>query len=109
MESYIEKEFLYYHVLDMFAQVHLTRKAPIEITKSTFPLMTLLVRLNLPNDKAILKPEFLQGGIAVREDFSFAPEKLQTPLNVALGISPLFLLGLNGLQMCHSADQGLSM
>jgi hypothetical protein len=29
----------------------------------------------------------------VGDDFSLSPEKLQTPLSVALGISPLFLLG----------------
>jgi hypothetical protein len=39
----LAKEFLYYRILDMFAQVHLTRKAPIEMAKSTFPLMTPLV------------------------------------------------------------------
>lgn len=27
------------------------------------------------------------------DDFPLSPEKLQTPLNVVLGISPLFLLG----------------
>ena len=31
-------------------------------------------------------------GIIMEEDFSFSPEKLQTPLSVVLGASPLFLL-----------------
>lgn len=39
----LAKEFLYYRVLDMFAQVHFTREAPVEIAKSKFPLTTLLV------------------------------------------------------------------
>lgn len=51
----------------------------------------------MPKDKATLEAELLQSGIVVGEDFSFAPEKLQTPLNVALGISPLFLLGTRWL------------
>jgi hypothetical protein len=36
----------------------------------------------------------LQGqGITMGEDISLSPEKLQTPLSVALAASPLFLLG----------------
>lgn len=32
-------------------------------------------------------------GITMGEDLAISPERLQTPLSVALGASPLFLLG----------------
>lgn len=51
----------------------------------------------MPKDKASLEAELFRSGIVVGQEFSFAPEKLQTPLNVALGISPLFLLGTRWL------------
>jgi hypothetical protein len=37
--------------------------------------------------------ELHSSGIVIGEGFSFSPEKLQTPLNMVLGLSPLFLLG----------------
>lgn len=46
----------------------------------------------MPNNAATLEAELRHSGIDVGDGFSFSPEKLQTPLNVALGISPLFLL-----------------
>jgi hypothetical protein len=46
----------------------------------------------LPKDTATLEAELRHSGIDVGDGFSFSPEKLQTPLNVALSISPLFLL-----------------
>jgi hypothetical protein len=54
--------------------------------------MLLQGRLHLPKDKTSLEAELRSSGIVVGDHFSFSPEKLQTPLNVALGISPLFLL-----------------
>jgi hypothetical protein len=47
----------------------------------------------LPKDKCSLQEELRGGGFSAEEDFSFYSEQLQTPLSVALGISPLFLLG----------------
>jgi hypothetical protein len=54
--------------------------------------MFLQERLHLPKDKTSLEAELRSSGIVVGDNFSFSLEKLQTPLNVALGISPLFLL-----------------
>lgn len=45
----------------------------------------------MPKNQVALEEE-LRRNSAVVGRFSFSPEKLQTPLNVALGISPLFLL-----------------
>jgi hypothetical protein len=44
-----------------------------------------------------LELELRGKGITIDDDFSLSPEKLQTPLNVALAISPLFLLGTRQL------------
>jgi hypothetical protein len=44
-----------------------------------------------------LEQELRGKGITIDDDFSLSPEKLQTPLNVALAISPLFLLGTRQL------------
>jgi hypothetical protein len=40
-----------------------------------------------------LEDELWKYGISVGDGFSISPKRLQTPLNVALGISPLLLLG----------------
>ena len=45
----------------------------------------------MPKNQVALEEELRSSSAAVGR-FSFSPEKLQTPLNVALGISPLFLL-----------------
>jgi hypothetical protein len=47
----------------------------------------------LPKDRRSLQEELRDGGLSTEEDLSFYSEQLQTPLSVALGISPLFLLG----------------
>jgi hypothetical protein len=47
----------------------------------------------LPKDKHTLEEELRKKGIRVGDDVFLSPERLQTPLNVALGVSPLFLLG----------------
>ena len=49
--------------------------------------------LHMPKDMQSLGEELRRKGISMDNDFSLSPEKLQTPLNVALAISPLFLLG----------------
>ena len=54
--------------------------------------MKLQGNLHLPKDKHSLEAELRKNGILVGAGNSFSPEKLQTPLNVALAISPLFLL-----------------
>jgi hypothetical protein len=41
----------------------------------------------------LLKEALQRGGFLAMEDLSFYSEQVQTPLSVALGISPLFLLG----------------
>jgi hypothetical protein len=46
----------------------------------------------LPKDKNSLVEQLQAQGIIMEEDFSISPERLQTPLSVALGASPLFLL-----------------
>lgn len=54
--------------------------------------MKLQGNLHLPKDRHSLEAELRKSGISVGASDSFSPEKLQTPLNVALAISPLFLL-----------------
>jgi hypothetical protein len=51
----------------------------------------------LPKDIPSLEKELRGKGITMDDDLSLSPEKLQTPLNVALSISPLFLLGARQL------------
>ena len=41
----------------------------------------------------IVDVELARNGVLVGSGVSISPERLQTPLNVALGIPPFFLLG----------------
>ena len=45
----------------------------------------------MPKNQVALEEELCSSSVVVGH-FSFSLEKLQTPLNMALGISPLFLL-----------------
>jgi hypothetical protein len=54
--------------------------------------MKLQGNLHLPKDKHLLEAELRKIGILVGAGNLFSPEKIQTPLNMVLAISPLFLL-----------------
>jgi hypothetical protein len=47
----------------------------------------------LPKVRRSLEDELQKYSISVGDGFSISPKQLQTPLNMALGISPSLLLG----------------